>query len=45
MKWFLLKLIAGKDIVIINAKIINGTLYIDNNDKHAFLYNVYVENK
>jgi hypothetical protein len=43
IKLFLLKLIAGKDVVVINAKI-KGSLYIDNtNGKHGFLINVEVD--
>lgn len=43
-KRFLLKLIAGKDIVVINAEI-RGTLYVDNAEgKQGFLHNVHVKN-
>lgn len=43
IKWFLLKLIAGRDIVVINA-VIKGSLYVDNTDgRHGYLYNVRVD--
>jgi hypothetical protein len=43
-KMFLLKLITGKDIVVINAEV-RGILYIDNTEgKEPYIHNVRVIN-